>query len=485
MSNELNDYFIKNIGSNRGSRRIWLQGADISRAGLGKGDLYEVISEGQSLTIKALKDGSKTLTNGKPRVVSGKQKNGREVPVIDINNDELLRIFDGMDSVRMIVRKNEVVFVPMASEMRKRERLNRIRKKLAAGIPLKVGSAFHGGGVLSHAVHEGLERAGIKTEAAFVNEIREDLLTHAVEHNDTIGDKTMLIAAPAQEVVQDQWLMSQLPTVDILELGIPCSGASVAGRAKRGLDMPEAHEEVGHLVFSALVILNKVQPVCLLIENVPQYANTASANILRYQLRDMGYDTHEAVLNGKDFGSLEARERWCLVAVTRGLEFSFDQLVPKPFEVKALGHYLDDIPEDDPSWSEMRGLKDKQDRDKAAGKGFRMQVFGPEDSKIATITKGYAKVRSTDPKIRHPSNPDLLRQLTPQEHARIKQVPEKLIEGLSATLAHELLGQGIVYEPFAQTAQLLGNSIKASVEKGVSKERVQGGQARKSGLSVG
>ena len=484
MSDELNAYYIKNIGRNRGAPRIWLQGPDVARAGIGKGDQYEVIIEGQSLTIKALKNGDVSLTgpDSKIRTVSGKEKNGREIPVIDLNSNDLLAIFDGMDAVRMIVRKGEVVFVPMASEMRKRERLGRIKRKLANGMPLKIGSAFHGGGVLSHAVHAGLERSGIKTEAAFINELREDLVSHAIDHNDVIADKTMIISAPAQEVVQDQWLMKQLPVVDVLEMGIPCSGASVAGRAKKGLALPEEHEEVGHLVFSALVILNKTQPACVLIENVPQYANTASASILRYQLRDMGYDTHEAVLNGKDFGSLEARERWCLVGVTKGLEFSFDQLVPKPHLVKKLADVLDDIPADDPRWSEMKGLKDKQVRDIAAGKGFKMQTFGAEDSKIATITKGYAKVRSTDPKIKHPTNPDLLRQLTPAEHARIKQVPEHLISGLSITLAHELLGQGIVYEPFAQTAELLGNSIKKSVDGQVS---TAGGQVRKSGMKVG
>lgn len=474
-------YFIKAIGQNRGAPRIWLEGKQIERAGMGPGDKFDIVVEGQMVVLKATRDGTRTI--------SQKLKGDRVNPVIDINSAELLRVFDGMDAVRMIVRKGEVVFVPMASEMRKRERLQRITKKLTNNEPLTVGSAFHGGGVLSRAIHEGLARQGVKSETAFINEIREELIEHSAQYNPAVSAATTMLCAPAQELVQDQWLMDLIPKVDILEMGIPCSGASVAGRAKRNLELPEHHPEVGHLVFSALVILNKAQPACVLIENVPQYGNTASAAILRYQLRDMGYDTHEAVLKGQDFGCLEHRERWCMVAVTKGLEFSFESLVPRLSVVKALGDVLEDIPEDDPRWSEMAGLKAKQERDIAAGKGFKMQVFGPEDGKIATITKGYAKVRSTDPKIKHPSNPNLLRQLTPLEHARIKLqgAPEAMVKSviadMSATLAHELLGQGIVYEPFAQATEHLIREVRQSVQNRAPKSTAT--QARRSALKVG
>lgn len=83
------------------------------------------------------------------------------------------------------------------------------------------------------------------------------------------------------------------------------------------------------------------------------------------------------------------------------------------------------------------------------------------DTKCPTITKGYAKVRSTDPKLQHPGNPDLLRQFTPTEHARIKGIPERLVSGLSPTLAHELLGRSICYEPFRAVGRLIGSALKA------------------------
>src|SRR3546814_9440259 len=80
-----------------------------------------------------------------------------------------------------------------------------------------------------------------------------------------------------------------------------------------------------------------------------------------------------------------------------------------------------------------------------------MQIIQPDSTKIATLTRGYAKIRSTDPKLQHPTDPTLLRQITPVEHARIKGVPEKMIEGLGITIAHQMLGQSILAKPFRRS----------------------------------
>lgn len=289
--------------------------------------------------------------------------------------------------------------------------------------------------------------------------IRPELLEHAAIHNDAWNENTKTFAAPMQELAFDERGLAEIPRVDILEMGLPCSGASPAGLAKGGLSRPEAHPEVGHLVVSALVILNKTNAAVVILENVPNYAQTASADILRTQLKDMGYVTHERILNGKQWGSLENRDRWCMVAVTQGIEFDFEQLCPPEIQVRKLGEVLEDVALDDPSWSRMQGLKDKQVRDMAAGKGFKMQVFNESSEHIGTITKGYAKIRSTDPKIAHPEDPELLRQLTPIEHARVKNVPEHLVDGLCVTTAHEVLGQGIVYPPFEALGQHVGQAL--------------------------
>ena len=450
-------YYIKKLGEHRGSPRVWLEGSQAVRAGFLPGQRYDIEVQGQAVVLQANKDGS--------RVVSGKVIGEKNNPIIDINSKALLAIFDGMASIRVVVKKDEIYLLPLASEIKKRERFVRVREKLENGDPLTIGSLSHGGGILSHAIHSGLAQSGVDSRLTFANEIRGELLEHASIHNDAWSESTQVLSAPMQELAFDERGVASIPKVEILEMGLPCSGASKAGKSKRGLIHPEAHPHVGHLVVAALVIVSKSNPAIVVLENVPEYSKSASADILRNQLRDMGYNTHERVLNGKEWGALENRNRWCMLAVTAGIDFDFDQLQPPVVREQKLGDVLEQLPVDDPRWSRMQGLKDKEVRDLADGKGFKMQVFGPDAQSIGTITKGYSKVRSTDPKIKHPTDPDLLRQLTPVEHARLKEIPSQLIEGLSNTLAHEVLGQSIVYPPFKGVGSHIGEALIKLIQK--------------------
>ncbi|HIH2745176.1 TPA: DNA cytosine methyltransferase [Burkholderia lata] len=449
----IDGYYIKRIGQNRGAPRIWLD-RQTERAGFEPGQRYDVVVQGRTVVLQANPDGS--------RVVSSKKDGDKTNPIIDMNSRDLLALFDGMSSIRVAVKQGKIYLLPLASELKKQERFGRLREKLEAGDPLAVGSLSHGGGILSHAIHSGLKASGVENRLAFANDIREELLEHAAVHNDAWDENTMVFSAPLQELAFDERGVAQIPKVEILEMGLPCSGESRAGKAKRGLSSGEAHPDVGHLVVGALVILSKANPAAVVFEQVPTYASSASANILRSQLRDMGYVCHERLLRGGEWGALEDRVRWCMVAVSEGIEFDFDQLQPPGRGQQKLGDALENVPDDHPSWSSMAGLRAKELRDREAGKNFAMQIFDADSDFVGTITKGYSKVRSTDPKLRHPTDPTLLRQFLPSEHARIKGVPEHLVSGVSATVAHQILGQGVVYPSFVGVGKHLGESLEAA-----------------------
>ena len=448
-------YEVTKVGQHRGRPRIWLEGMKAARAGFAPGMRFDIRKDvDRNMIVLELSE------NGS-RIVSRKVKGEQEVPVIDINSMEVLSVFEGFDAVRVIVQKVRIVIMPLATDIAIKERSSRLKGKLESGEPILIGSLSHGGGVLSHAIHHGMTSAGVETKLAFANEIRPELLEQANEFNDAWDNDTIALAAPMQELAFDSWAANQLPKVEILEAGIPCSGASVAGRAKRGLDHPEAHPEVGHLIVAFLAVIAKVQPALVLLENVKPYMTSASMHILRNQLRDFGYTVHEEVLQAAEWNALEHRERMCMVAVSNGIEFDLSKLERPAKQDRRIAEILDPIGEDSDCWRRMEGLKAKEIRDKEAGKGFAMQIVTPFDRKCPTITKGYSKIRSTDPKLSHPSNPDLLRQFTPAEHARIKGIPERIVTGMSATVAHELLGQSICYAPFEAVGKLIGSSLTA------------------------
>lgn len=445
-------YYVKQVGQNKGAPRVWLEGTAPAGAGFTTGTRYDIEIKGQMVVLQANIDGT--------RVVSGKVVGERSNPIIDLNSKALLAMFDGMAAIRVVVKKGEIYLMPLASELKKRERFGRLRDKLERGEPLDIGSLSHGGGILTHAIHAGLQHAGIESRLRFANEIRGELLEHAAAHNDAWTGNTQVLATPMQELAFDSRGVASIPKVDILEAGLPCSGASKAGRSKRGLAHPEAHPHVGHLVVSALIIISKANPAVVILENVPEYAQSASADILRNQLREMGYNTHERILNGKEWGMLENRFRWCMVATSEGIDFDFERLQPPGASTQLIADVLDKTigPEAD-NWRGFEYLKTKQDRDAAKGNSFSMQVVTAEGDSVPTLRRGYAKGGSTDALLQHPTNPDLLRQFTAEEHARIKGVPESLVDGLSNTIAHQVLGQGIVYAPFESVGAHVGNSL--------------------------
>lgn len=447
----LKTVFMSKIGTNKGIRRIWIQGERLRQVGFLPGQGYRVEINDKHIVLHLDDSGKRAVAHG------GKKE--APFPIIDLNNKEVDEAYAGMETVRIIMRKGEIHILPLASDIRVQERMLRAKEIFDNNMPIPIGSLSHGGGVMSLAFHEGFEKAGLKSELVFANDIRDELLDQACNHNPAWTVNTQYLAAPMQELAFDPWLMNKVSKCLVLEAGIPCSGASVSGRAKRGLGQPEDHPEVGHLVVAFLAIIAKVNPLIINLENVVPYQSSASMSIIRNHLTEWGYDIHEIVLAGNDFNVLENRKRMVMVAVTRGIEFDFAKLQYPEKRKLLLSDILDDVPLDDPSWSKMEGLKKKEISDKAAGKSFAMQIFDGTEDHIGTLTKGIQKNRSTDPKILHPTNPDLLRIPTPSENARAKGIPEVVVKDMSKTIAGELLGQSIVYPKFVEVSRLIGQTL--------------------------
>jgi len=446
------------IGQNKGAPRVWLEGKRLARAGFAPGARYQIAIGDQRVTL--------TLSGTGARTVSSKQKAEESLPVIDLNSEQTLGVFHGLDRLRLVIRENEIHLLPLATQKKAQERLARIKQRLQDGLPLRTGSLCHGGGILSLALHEGLADAGVVSELSFANDIDPEVLFHSAEVSPEWSTNTIAIASPMQEVVADNWLLKHLGHTEILHGGVPCVAASIAGRAKTGISLPEANPEAGHLVVSLLGIVEALQPAIVIVENVTPYMNTASAFLIKSTLRDWGYQLHETVLEGLQFGALEDRKRMALVAVTQGLSFDMNAIeYPTNAPSRTLADVLEVVPMDASCWSSMDYLRTKEVKDIAAGKGFRMNIVGPEATHVGCLGRGYAKCRSTEAKIRHPVHGDaLLRQLTPLEHARVKGIPEKLIEGLSVTRAHELLGNSICFAPFRALGKAIGQALYLSLK---------------------
>lgn len=141
------------------------------------------------------------------------------------------------------------------------------------------------------------------------------------------------------------------------------------------------------------------------------------------------------------------------------------QITPVRQKEAKLRDILEPIGEDDPRWAIHEYLENKEISDIAAGKGFRRQLYTGDESKIAVITRGYSKIRSTDPHLMHPTKARYTRLLTPVEHARAKGVPGWIQStGLSTSKANEALGQGIIWPKFQAIGTAIGINLKTAAK---------------------
>lgn len=437
------------LGEHRGKPRVWLEGYKLLREGYSPGTKFDLELKDSQIVLRVKEEGKFT--------VSKRERNGRVTPIIDLNAQELATVFDGVEMLRVFIRQGAILISAHHQHERVVERVNRLTSKLEKGEPLSVCSLFHGGGVLDKAIHAGFKRSGIASSIAVAVEMEGSYLDSSLANNPELWDQNSIaIESPIQAVN-----LSRQPTqVDLLIGGIPCTGASKSGRSKNKLEFAESHEDAGALFFNFLEFVKALNPAVVLIENVPEYQKTASMTVIRSVLSSLGYSLQERILDGNEFGVIEARKRLCVVAVSHGIDgFDLEQVQPVRTKESCINDILEPIPLDSQRWKSFDYLAEKELRDKAAGKGFARQLLAGAETFCGTVGKGYSKCRSTEPFIVHPEQSELSRLFTPVEHCRIKGIPEELIDGLSDTTAHEILGQSVVYPAFEALASSLGNSL--------------------------
>lgn len=441
------------IGEHRGVPRIYLAGEILKREGFGVGVSYDRVS-GSKLCLEICHDG-----DGK-YVVSKRlnKSSGDYNPVLDIRSPELTDLGVG-GRVRVMFFKNKAVVLKHFFDERIKERLLRLVSKLESGEEMKVNSFFHGGGIASRAIHEGLSKAGIASNIGMAVEVESKYLDSSLLRNPMIWNEDSIAINARMESVQ--FSGKGIPLAEICELGIPCVGHSKAGISKNKLKFAEEHETAGAAFFYALQGILSSNACIAVLENVCSFETSASASVVRSVLGTSGYSTVEFTISGKDFGAFEDRDRWCMIAVTKGMESLIDLELMKTFhsDVPSFDEILD---KDEKTFHSYDYLKAKEKLDIQNGKGFRMQILHPDQKpvKCGVIGKGYAKVRSCEPLVAKDSSESLLRLFSLREHAKVKTIPYSLVEGLSNVVGTEILGQSVIFKAFVAIGFMVGSLIQ-------------------------
>lgn len=250
---------------------------------------------------------------------------------------------------------------------------------------------------------------------------------------------------------------SDIPNHDILLAGFPCQAFSRAG-LKKGFE-----DTRGTLFFDVARILKEKRPKAFLLENVKGLIAHDKGNTLKVileTLNQLGYDVHYKVLNTKDFGPPQNRERIYLVGFLRssvsksnifdfpiGIE-SQTQIFKKTLVGDILEkHVPDSYTISDKAWE---GLKERKKRNQEAGKGFGYSLVNPKSEYTRTLVAHYCKDGNEILLEQEGKNP---RKLTEQECARLQGFPEDFILPCSKTQTYKQLGNSVTVPVIYKIAQ--------------------------------
>lgn len=201
--------------------------------------------------------------------------------------------------------------------------INRAREKANKDAPQMV-DLFCGAGGLSL----GFSQEGFVT--ALANDIESCCVdTYAHNHPETPRDH--IVQGDIREVVDHLEELLKNKRVDIVVGGPPCQGFSMANR-QRLIDDPR-----NHLYKNYVEIVKRVQPAFFVMENVKGMLSVADQ--VKEDFRNIGYSVECHVLNAKDFGVPQNRER--LIYIGNRIGVDNEKIFEEIFELsKSIPNYV-------------------------------------------------------------------------------------------------------------------------------------------------
>ena len=188
---------------------------------------------------------------------------------------------------------------------------------------MRVLSLFSGIGAFEKA----LTRQNIKYELLNFSEIdRNAIMAYCLIHNVSedlnLGDVTKIN-------------IKQLSDFDMMTWGFPCTDISAAGKQKGFVDKKGNKTKSG-LYYDGIKILKYKKPKFSIIENVKALTSKRFQKEFKQVLDDLkmaGYNNYWKVLNAKDYGVPQNRERVFIISIRQDVDKG-NFVFPKPVPLK-------------------------------------------------------------------------------------------------------------------------------------------------------
>lgn len=192
---------------------------------------------------------------------------------------------------------------------------------------VRIGTLFSGIGAFEHA----LNRLKINHEIVFAGDIDPHVKSsyfgnYRIKSKDWHDDVTKFSAKKFKN------------KIDILVGGSPCQAFSMVGKRK-GLD-----DIRGTLFYDFARTVNETKPKVFIYENVKgltNHDNGKTWTVVKDVFHELGYNIHSSILNSKDFGIPQHRER---IFVVGFLDPKFEFEFPTPIKLeRTMQDFLEDF----------------------------------------------------------------------------------------------------------------------------------------------
>ena len=289
----------------------------------------------------------------------------------------------------------------------------------------------------------------------------DDVKTVFVSEIDAHARKTYAENFPDEKIAGDITTIDadDIPEFDICLAGFPCQAFSIAGR-RGGFDDDYHGTCRGTLFLDVVRICERHKPKIIFCENVKGLVNHdrgRTFKIICAAFEQIGYKIFHAVLNSRDFGLAQNRERIYLICFRNDIApetFDFPTPSDEIFSIRDVldyppipaKYYLSDV--------YLETLRKHRARHEAAGNGFGYEIKNLDGVSNALVCGGMGRERnlivdarehSTIPttKIHGTINTENIRKLTPREWARLQGFDEDFRLILPDTQLYKQFGNAV------------------------------------------
>lgn len=252
----------------------------------------------------------------------------------------------------------------------------------------------------------------------------------------------------------------KLPDFDVLLGGFPCQPFSMIGK-RDGLDDPR-----GQLFNEIVRILNVKKPRAFVLENVKNLIRHNRGETFTHIKNELqragnGYSIFYEVLNSKNFGVPQQRERTYIVGLKdESAAFTFPQK-GKYVRTKILRDVLEKtIPERHYLTEKYyKGLLNHKKRHNEKGSGFGCAIVDLEGVSNTLVCGNMGRERNLIKDVPSEKNRWGIRKLMPRECARLQGFPDSFKIPVSDTQAYKQFGNAVSVPVAKEIAIALKNHL--------------------------